>query len=215
MIRVLVADDQPLIRTGLRTILEAEPDLSIVGEAADGLAAAQLTADLRPDVVLMDIGMPGVDGIEATRLIRAAPECADIRVIILTTFDLDENVYQALRAGADGFLVKDVADDQLVAGIRTAALGEALLAPSVTRRLIETYTRSAPPGQSTPGADTLSAREREVWQLLGRGYSNAEIANELFIGEATAKTHVAHVLMKLDARDRVAAVVLAHQAGIA
>jgi DNA-binding NarL/FixJ family response regulator len=210
-IRVLLADDQPLVLAGLRTILEAEPDIEVVGEARDGERAVALARDLAPDVVLMDVRMPRVDGLTATRQLAGDP----VRVVMLTTFDLDEYVYEALRAGACGFLVKDIPDDQLAAGVRAAARGETLLAPSVTRRLIETYTRRPPGSQALPpGADELTAREREIWLLIARGLSNSEIAQQLIIGEATVKTHVARVLAKLGARDRVSAVVLAYEAGL-
>ncbi len=210
-IRVLLADDQPLVLAGLRTILEAEPDIEVVGEARDGERAVALARDLAPDVVLMDVRMPRVDGLAATRQLAGDP----VRVVMLTTFDLDEYVYEALRAGACGFLVKDIPDDQLAAGVRAAARGETLLAPSVTRRLIETYTRRPPGSQALPpGADELTAREREIWLLIARGLSNSEIAQQLIIGEATVKTHVARVLAKLGARDRVSAVVLAYEAGL-
>jgi DNA-binding NarL/FixJ family response regulator len=214
-IRVLLADDQPLVLTGLRTILEAEPDLEVVGEARDGHQAIALARQLRPDVVLMDIRMPGVDGLAATRQLATDTDGEPIRVVMLTTFDLDEYVYEALRAGATGFLVKDIPDEQLAAGVRAAAHGETLLAPSVTRRLIETYTRRPPASQALPpGADELTAREGEIWLLIARGLSNSEIAQKLIIGEATVKTHVARVLTKLGARDRIQAVVLAHEAGL-
>jgi DNA-binding NarL/FixJ family response regulator len=224
-IRVLVADDQSLVRTGLRTILQAEPDIEVVGQAADGAEAVRLAAGLSPDVVLLDIRMPGMDGITATRQILAgdggtgtadatAPRPVP-RVIILTTFDLDEYVYRALRAGAAGFLVKDIPDDQLTDAIRAAMRGDTLLAPSVTRRLIESYTRRPPTIGLTPGADSLTSRETEVWRLMARGMSNAEIAAELFLGEATVKTHVSRVMAKLGARDRIHAVIIAFESGIA
>jgi DNA-binding NarL/FixJ family response regulator len=211
-IRVLIADDQPLVLAGLRTILQAEADMQVVGEACDGDQAVCLAAELTPDVVLLDIRMPGTDGIAATRLIVAA---GGPRVIILTTFDLDEYVYEALRAGASGFLVKDIPDDQLVAGIREVVRGDTLLAPSVTRRLIETYTRRPPSAGQLPAARTLTPREVEVWQLMAKGLTNTEIAAELFIGEATVKTHVSRVMTKLGARDRIQAVVLAYENDIA
>ncbi len=207
-IRILIADDQPLVLAGLRTILQTETDMEVAGEARDGDQAVRLAAELTPDVVLLDIRMPGSDGIAATRLILAA---GGPRVIILTTFDLDEYVYQALRAGASGFLVKDIPDDQLVAGIRQVVRGDALLAPSVTRRLIETYTRRPPSAGQLPAAGTLTQREAEVWQLMARGLTNTEIAAKLFVGEATVKTHVSRVMTKLGARDRIQAVVLAYE----
>jgi len=218
-IRILVADDQSLVRTGLRTILESEPDMEVVGEASDGSEAVTLAAVLVPAVVLLDIRMPGLDGIAATRQILARdPGAAGgtaPRVIILTTFDLDEYVYEALRAGAAGFLVKDIPDDQLADAIRTVVAGDTLLAPSVTRRLIESYTRRPPTSLLVPGAGHLTVRETEVWRLMARGRSNAEIAAELFLGEATVKTHVSRVMAKLGARDRIQAVVLAYDSGVA
>jgi DNA-binding NarL/FixJ family response regulator len=207
-IRVLLADDQPLVLTGLRTILDAEPDIEVVGAARDGAAAVELAAELAPDLVLLDIRMPGMDGITATREILRAH---GPRVVILTTFDLDEYVYTALRAGAAGFLVKDIPDDQLVAGIRAVVRGDTLLAPTVTRRLIDAYTRRSPASGTVPGAQTLTPREVEVWQLMAKGLSNTEIAAQLFVGEATVKTHVSRVMAKLGARDRVQAVVLAYE----
>jgi DNA-binding NarL/FixJ family response regulator len=214
-IRVLLADDQSLVLAGLRTILEAEPDIAVVGEARDGHQAITLAHELHPDVVLMDIRMPGVDGLAATRRLTTDTDGEPIRVVMLTTFDLDEYVYEALRAGASGFLVKDIPDDQLAAGVRAAAQGETLLAPSVTQRLIETYTRRPPADHALPpGADELTPRENEIWLLIARGLSNSEIAEQLIIGEATVKTHVARVLMKLGARDRIQAVVLAYEAGL-
>ncbi len=214
MIRVLLADDQSLVRAGLRSILQVEPDMEVVAEACSGDEALQLVPQLQPDVVLMDIRMPGVDGLEATRRLRAQPDLEQVRIVVLTTFDLDEYVYQALQCGAHGFAVKDIPDQQLVAGIRAVVSGDALFSPTVTRRLIETYTRVGP-GRTTAGADALTPREREVWRLITRGMSNDEIATTLFIGTATAKTHVARVLTKLGARDRIAAVVLGHQNGLA
>ncbi len=217
-VKVLLVDDQSLIRAGFRMILGAEPDIEVVGECADGAQAVDSANRLQPDVVLMDIRMPEMDGIEATRRIvggRDGESEAGPRVLILTTFDLDEYVYDALGAGASGFLLKDVPADQLLAGIRTVAEGDALLAPSVTRRLIEEFARSAPGGKAeAPGLDELTPRELEVLKLIATGRSNAEIANELIVGETTVKTHVARVLMKLGIRDRVQAVVLAYEAGV-
>jgi DNA-binding NarL/FixJ family response regulator len=211
-VTVVIADDQPLVRAGLRTILDAEPELQVVGEAHDGASAVALTRELRPDLVLMDIRMPGVDGLAATRELASDAEDST-RVVILTTFDLDEYVYEALKAGASGFLVKDLPDDELVAAVRAAAAGNTLLAPSVTRRLIESYTRRPPRPSLPAGGDELTLREHEVWQLVARGCSNADIAQELFVSEATAKTHVRHLLAKLGARDRVHLVVLAYEHG--
>jgi DNA-binding NarL/FixJ family response regulator/class 3 adenylate cyclase len=214
-VRVLIVDDQALVRTGFRMILEAEPDLEVVGEAADGREALAQAGSLAPDVVLMDVRMPEVDGIEATRRLLGEPD-ATAKVVMLTTFDMDEYVYEALRAGASGFLLKDVPPEQLVAGIRAVASGDALLAPSVTRRVIEEFVRRPPDSVRTPPERLaeLTARELEVLKLIARGLSNAEIAKELFVSETTVKTHVAHVLMKLQLRDRVQAVVLAYESGL-
>jgi DNA-binding NarL/FixJ family response regulator len=211
---VLIVDDQALVRAGFRMILEAEEDMEVVGEAADGREAVAETRRLRPDVVLMDVRMPDVDGIEATRRLLGAG--ADAKVVMLTTFDMDEYVYDALRAGASGFLLKDVPPEQLIAGIRAVASGDALLAPSVTRRVIEEFVRRPPSSVRTlsPKLGDLTARELEVLKLIARGRSNAEIATELFVSETTVKTHVAHVLMKLDLRDRVQGVVLAYESGL-
>ncbi len=214
-IRVLLVDDQALIRAGFRMILEAEEDMEVVGECADGTQAVDSVRRLKPDVVLMDIRMPEMDGIEATRLIAGNDGEAGPRVLMLTTFDLDEYVYDALRAGASGFLLKDVPADQLVDGIRVVAQGDALLAPSVTRRLIHEFSRSAVAQQRAPASlEELTPRELEVFKLIARGMSNAEIASELFVSETTVKTHVARVLMKLGVRDRVQAVVLAYESGV-
>jgi DNA-binding NarL/FixJ family response regulator len=213
-IRVVLVDDQALVRTGFRMILKAEPDLEVVGEAADGAQAVGAARRLRPDVVVMDVRMPHVDGLEATRRILAEPNTL-IRVLMLTTFDLDEYVYDALRAGASGFLLKDGPADQLVAAIRTVVTDGALLAPTVTRRLIEQFARQAPDTTPAPAALTeLTARERSVLMLLARGLSNSEVAAELVLGEATVKTHVAHILSKLGLRDRTQAVVYAYESGI-
>jgi DNA-binding NarL/FixJ family response regulator len=213
VIRVLLADDQALVRTGFRMILGAEEDLVVVGEAADGEEALEQARRVEPDVVLMDIRMPRLNGIEATRrLLRAMPES---RVLILTTFDQDEYVYEALRAGASGFLLKTAPADLLVSGVRTVARGEALLAPEITRRLIEAYTGDRAPAAAPPaGYDELTTREREVLALLARGLTNAEIAAELVVEPSTVKSHVAAVLQKLDVRDRVGAVVLAYESGL-
>jgi DNA-binding NarL/FixJ family response regulator len=213
-VRVLLADDQALVRTGFRMILGEEPSIGVVGEAADGLEAVELARGLRPDVVLMDIRMPGIDGIEATRRILAQPLDPPVRVLILTTFDLNEYVYEALRAGASGFLLKDVPAEQLAAAVHVVASGEALLAPSVTRRLIEEFSRQAPAPAPPPEIDELTARELEVFRLVARGMSNAEIAAHLVVSEATVKTHVARMLMKLGLRDRIQAVVLAYETGL-
>lgn len=210
MIRVLIADDQELVRTGFRLILDLEPDMEVVGEAADGAACVRAAAREDPDVVLMDVRMPQLDGIAATRQLTAAGRRA--RVLVLTTFDLDEYVYEALRAGAVGFLLKDAPRAQLIAAIRQAAAGDALLAPSVTRRLIERFVGAGPVDEALRARiDALSTREREVLALVARGMSNAEIARALFIGDATVKTHMARMLAKLGARDRVQAVVLAYE----
>ena len=213
MIAVLLADDQALVRAGFRLIVELEPGMNVVGEADDGRQAVELARELRPDVVLMDIRMPGLDGIEATRQLRQAG--SDVRVLVLTTFDLDEYVYEAMKAGASGFLLKDVPREQLVAGIRVVAGGESLLAPAITRRLIEQFLRRPPPGAAVPPRlEELSDRELEVLRHLARGMSNAEIAKALFVGDATVKTHIARILQKLDLRDRVQAVVFAYEAGL-
>jgi DNA-binding NarL/FixJ family response regulator len=211
-IRVLLADDQTLVRSGFRMILRAEPEVEVVGEAGDGAEAVALAGELDPDVVLMDLRMPNVDGIEATRRITDKGERSP-RVLVLTTFDLDEYVYEALRAGASGFLLKDAPQEQLVAGIRIVAGGASLFAPAVTRRLIQRFA-SAAPREPPPALAELTPRELEVLRLVARGLSNAEIAAELVLSEHTAKTHVAHILDKLDLRDRVQAVVLAYESGV-
>jgi DNA-binding NarL/FixJ family response regulator len=212
VIRVLLADDQLLVRAGLRTILQEEPDIEVVGEAGDGDQAVAGCASLRPDVVLMDVRMPRVDGLEATRRIGAAAEAP--RIVILTTFDLDEYVYAALKAGASGFLLKDADADELVRAIRVAAAGDALLAPSVTRRLIARFSGRGVERPSAAHQAALTEREREVLTLVARGLSNGEIATRLFLGETTVKTHVSHLLDKLGLRDRVQAVVLAYESGL-
>jgi DNA-binding NarL/FixJ family response regulator len=208
-IKVLIADDQALVRTGFRKILESEPDLEVVGEAEDGGEAVEAGLLLRPDVVLMDIRMPRLDGLEATRRLAGKT-----RVLVLTTFDLSEYVYEALRAGASGFLLKDAPAEQLVTAIRVVAEGNALLAPSITRRLIEEFARRPPATARPAELEALSPRELEVLRLVARGLSNAEIASELYVGDATVKTHVSRILQKLSLRDRVQAVVLAYESGL-
>jgi len=240
-ISVVVADDQALVRVGFCGIIAATPGLSVVGEAANGAEAVAVARAAKPDVVLMDVRMPVLDGIEATRQITASPQLADVRVIILTTFDLDEYVFAALRAGASGFLLKDTLPADLLTAIRVVAAGEALLAPSVTRRLISEFARTPAPARGPAGAaagamapasvpqsalappatatdrvaQLLTERECEVLRLVATGMSNAEVADRLYISPATAKTHVAHLLTKLDARDRVQLVIIAYQAGLA
>ncbi len=224
-IRVLLVDDQALVRTGFRLILAAVPDLAVVGEAGDGAEAVALAQATRPDVVLMDVRMPGVDGIEATRRIRQLAsttpdeppaERPAPRVLILTTFDLDEYVFDGLRAGASGFLLKDSLAPDLLAAIRVVASGDAVVAPAITRRLLERFIHStpAPDRSDTRRLDVLTAREREVLELMGRGCSNAEIAERLYLSEGTVKTHVSRVLAKLGLRDRVHAVILAYETGL-
>jgi len=210
-IRVLVADDQSMVRAGFRMLLSEEPDIEVVAEASNGLEAVQKAARFGPTVVLMDIRMPELDGLEATRRILAADDTA--RVLILTTFDLDEYIYEALRAGASGFVLKDDPPEQLLAAIRTIAGGEALLSPAVTKRVIKQFART--PRPTPPKAlDQLTERELEVFRLIARGLSNAEIGRELHISDTTVKTHITHILQKLDLRDRVQAVVLAHETGL-
>ena len=209
-LRVLVADDQSMVRAGFRMLLSGEPDIDVVAEASDGLEAVEKAARFDPTVVLMDIRMPELDGLEATRRILASDSAA--RILILTTFDLDEYVYEALRAGASGFVLKDDPPEQLLAAIRTVAAGDALLSPAITKRVIEQFVRIPRPAPPST-LDELSEREREVFRLIAAGLSNAEIADQLFISETTVKTHVTHILQKLHLRDRVQAVVLAHQTG--
>jgi len=215
-IRVLVVDDQELVRSGFCVILDAAEGITVVGEAANGEAAVSAVAAQHPDVVLMDIRMPGMDGLEATRLLtRGSPDPKTPKVVMLTTFDLDEYVYEALRAGASGFLLKDSPRADLIAAVRAAAAGDAMLAPSVTRRLIEVFARRPPETAPAPSRlASLTAREREVLVLLARGSSNTEIAAALFVSEATVKTHVGNLLAKLGLRDRVQAVILAYETGI-
>jgi DNA-binding NarL/FixJ family response regulator len=217
-IRVLLADDQALVRGGLRKIVDTEPDMQVVAEAADGLDAVDAAARSKPDVAVVDIRMPKLDGIEATRRILAGPAGEGVRVLIVTTFGLDDYVYESLRAGASGFMLKDSPPEDVVAGIRLVSTGAALLDPAVTRSVIEEFTRRSPKSAAPLGPDgqdpDLTAREREVLELLTRGRSNAEIAADLVLTEATVKTHVAHVLMKLGVRDRVQAVIWAYEAGL-
>jgi DNA-binding NarL/FixJ family response regulator len=213
VIRVLVADDQALVRGGFRMILEAQKDMEVVGEASDGREAIARAVELRPDVVLMDIRMPELDGLEATR--RLLGDGGGTHVLILTTFDLDEYVYEAMKAGASGFLLKDVRPEQLADAVRVVAAGDALLAPTITRRLIEQFVSRPAPGSSVPSElSQLTDRELEILKLVARGLSNAEIASYLFLSEATVKTHVTHILAKLKLRDRVQTVVLAYESGL-
>ncbi|WP_327163444.1 response regulator transcription factor [Streptomyces zaomyceticus] len=234
-VEVLLVDDQPLVRAGLRVLMADSPDLVVVGEAGTGTEAVRLARELRPDVVVMDVRMPGMDGIEATRIVTTGPDAP--RVLVLTTFDDDEYVYGALRSGASGFLVKDMAVDDILAAVRVVAAGDALIAPGVTRRLIEEFAARPEPGRPEPGRPEpgrhrpgrpepaaslppralagVTAREREVLVLVGRGLSNGEIAERLHISAATAKAHVARLFTKLDARDRVQLVILAYEAGLA
>ena len=212
-VRVLLADDQRLVRHGLRMILGSEPGIEVVGEAADGAEAIDAARRLLPDVVLMDVRMPVLDGVEATRRLLVGPEPRP-RVLVLTTFDLDEYVYAALRAGAAGFLLKDVAEDHLVAGVRAVAEGGSLLDPAITRRLVERHVLTAPPAGSGPDVSSLTARELDVLRLVARGLSNAEVAAELVVSDATVKTHVARILAKLGLRDRTQAVIAAYESGL-
>jgi DNA-binding NarL/FixJ family response regulator len=211
MIRVLIADDQSMVRAGFRMLLSGEEDIEVVAEARDGVEAVEKAARFDPTVILMDIRMPGLDGLEATRRIIAANDSA--RILVLTTFGLDEYIYEALTAGASGFVLKDDPPEQLIAAVRTVASGEALLSPTVTKRVIEQFARirrPAPPKE----LDELTARERDILRLIAGGLSNAEIGERLYIGETTVKTHVTHILQKLGLRDRVQAVVLAHETGL-
>jgi DNA-binding NarL/FixJ family response regulator len=214
-IGVVIADDQALVRGGFRVLVETAAGMTVLGEAGDGTEAVALAREHHPDVVLMDVRMPGQDGIEATRQIKEDDDTAGVKVLILTTFDLDEYVYAALRAGASGFMLKDTSPEQLLEAIRVVASGEALLAPTVTRRLIEAFARTEP-ALVAPGAlDALTEREREVLQEVAKGHSNAEIAQRLHMSAATAKTHVSRLLMKLSARDRAQLVVVAYETGLA
>jgi DNA-binding NarL/FixJ family response regulator len=214
VIRVALADDQVLVRRGLSSLLSAEPDLEVVGEAGDGDEAVAVARAEHPDVVLMDVRMPGADGLAATRAISADPDLDDVRVIILTTFDLDEYVFEALRSGASGFLVKDTEPVELLRAVRTVAAGESLLAPRATRRLIEEYAARAKPAELAPALGQLTDREREVMALVAAGLSNDEIAERLVISGATAKTHVSRAMTKLHARDRAQLVVYAYETGL-
>jgi DNA-binding NarL/FixJ family response regulator len=215
MTRILIADDDALVRMGLRVVLDGEDGLEVVGEAADGLEVVGMAVRTRPDVILMDIRMPGLDGIEATRRIAEREELAGTHVIILTTFDLDEYVFEAIRAGAAGFLVKDTNADELLRAIRVVASGEALMSPGVTRRLISEFAARTRAVRSVPGIDELTQREREVVALAAEGLSNEEIADKLYMSRSTAKTHASRAMAKLGARDRAQLVVLAYQAGLA
>jgi DNA-binding NarL/FixJ family response regulator len=213
-VRVLLADDQALVRSGFRMILESRPEIEVVGEAEDGFEAIEATRRLLPDVILMDVRMPNLDGVEATR--RLVARSTESRILILTTFDLDEYVYEAIRAGASGFLLKDVRPQELVDAIHVVAKGDALLAPSITRRLLDRFAEQAPQEQvkPPPQLEALTERELEVLKLIAKGWSNAELAEKLFLSETTVKTHVSSVLRKLGLRDRVQAVVVAYEAGL-
>ena len=214
--RILLVDDQPLLRTGFRMILSAEPDFAVVGEAGDGASAVEIARRLKPDVVLMDIRMPGMDGIQATRALAGPGVAEPMKVLILTTFGLDEYVVESLRAGASGFLLKDAPAEDLVEAIRIVAAGDALLAPSVTRRLLDRIASKLPPAHENviPALSELTEREMEVLKLVARGLSNAEIAEKLVVSETTVKTHVSRILGKLDLRDRVQVVILAYETGL-
>ena len=213
-IRIVVADDQALVRSGFLALLRSEDDIEVVGEAANGYEAVKVAKAERPDVILMDIRMPEMDGLEATRLITADPALRSVRILILTTFDLDAYVHEALRAGASGFLLKDTLPEDLLAAVRVVAGGDALLAPSITRRLIEDFVSRPIAPLADPRLDQLTGREREVLATVARGLSNAELADELFMSLATAKTHVSHLLTKFAARDRAQLVVLAYETGL-
>lgn len=215
-VRVVVADDQALVRSGFTMLLDGEPGIDVVGEAANGAEAVALVARERPDVVLMDVRMPVMDGLEATRRITGDPELAETRVVILTTFDLDEYVLEALRAGASGFLLKDTLPVDLINAVQVVAAGDALISPKITRRLIEEFVNRPDPGVAAPAAvlEQLTEREREVLEAVARGGSNAEIAAQLYVSHATVKTHVSRLLMKLDARDRAQLVMIAYETGL-
>ncbi|MEU7869884.1 response regulator transcription factor [Dactylosporangium sp. NPDC049140] len=215
MIRVLLVDDQPLIRSGFRALLDAEDDIEVVAEAGDGGDGVRLAREHRPDVVLLDVRMPTVDGIEATRRIAADPELAAVHVVVLTNYGMDEYVLEALRAGAAGFLVKDILPEDFLHAVRVAARGDALLAPSITRRLIERYVAQPPPARSAAALRALTGREREAVALVAQGLSNAEIAARMAISPITAKTHINRAMTKLHARDRAQLVVIAYEAGAA
>jgi DNA-binding NarL/FixJ family response regulator len=214
MIRVLLADDQTLVRAGFRALLDAREDIEVVGEASDGRAAVTLVAKLRPDVVLMDIRMPDVDGLEATRLISADPGLSEVRIVIVTTFELDEYLFEALRHGASGFLLKDTEPADLVAAVRVVAAGDSLISPSMTRRLVEEFAVRAKQHRPARELDVLTDREREVLCLVADGLTNAEIAERLYLSPATARTHVSRAMTKLGARDRAQLVVLAYETGL-
>ena len=214
MIRVALADDQELVRAGFAALLDAEDDITVVGEAADGAEAVRLAVREKPDVLLMDIRMPGLDGIGATRVIAADPQLATVHVIILTTFELDEYIFAALRAGAAGFLVKDTDAAELIRAVRTVAAGDALLSPGVTRRLIGEFASRTKQARPVPGLDELTDREREVLTLIAAGLSNEQIAGQIYVSQSTVKTHAARAMMKLGARDRAQLVVLAYEAGL-
>jgi DNA-binding NarL/FixJ family response regulator len=214
VISVLLADDQVLVRAGFRSLLDAQDDIDVVGEAADGEEALRLAAELKPNVVLMDIRMPGMDGLTATRAIAADDRLSDVRVVILTTFGVDEYVFEALRSGASGFLVKDTEPSELLHAVRVVAAGDALLSPGITRRLIEEFAAHAKDPRSTVELDQLTEREREVMALVAEGLSNDEIAARLFVSPATAKTHVSRAMVKLRARDRAQLVVIAYESGL-
>jgi DNA-binding NarL/FixJ family response regulator len=214
VIRVLLVDDQALVRGGLRALLDAQPDITVIGEAGDGTTATALATELVPDVVLMDIRMPGVDGLEATKAITADERLAAVRIVILTTFDLDEYVFEALRSGASGFLVKDTEPIELIKAVRAVASGDALLSPRATRSLVEEFASKAKPADLAPALDLLTEREREVMALVAAGLSNDEIAERLYISPTTAKTHVSRTMIKLGARDRAQLVVYAYETGL-